>query len=145
MDENLRREIILDGYQNPYNKENKVTNKEDYIKINTSSESCIDDLNVYFKIDNNLIKDVCFEGEACAISTSATSIMLKKLVGKSINEAKTLLINYQNMINELPYDKDILEELNAYDEIYLKPNRKGCALIPAKAVERLIKGLENEN
>ena len=87
MDENLRREIILDGYQNPYNKENKVTNKEDYIKINTSSESCIDDLNIYFKIENNLIKDVCFEGEACAISTSATSIMLKKLVGKSINEA----------------------------------------------------------
>ena len=46
MDENLKREIILDSYQNPYNKKEKVTNKEDYIKINTSSESCIDDLNI---------------------------------------------------------------------------------------------------
>ena len=143
MDENLKREIILDGYQNPYNKKEKVTNKEDYIKINTSSNSCIDDLNIYFKVENSIIKDVCFEGEACAISTSATSIMLKKLVGKSINKAKELLINYQNMISEKSYDKNLLEELNVYDNI--QPNRKGCALIPAKALERLIKELENEN
>ena len=143
MDENLKREIILDSYQNPYNKKEKVTNKEDYIKINTSSESCIDDLNIYFKVENSTIKDVCFEGEACAISTSATSIILKKLVGKSINETKELLINYQNMISEKPYDKNLLEELNVYDNI--QPNRKGCALIPANAIEKLIKGLENEN
>lgn len=143
MDENLRREIILDGYQNPYNKKEKVTNKEDYIKINTSSNSCIDDLNIYFKVENSIIKDVCFEGEACAISTSATSIMLKMLVGKSINKVKELLINYQNMISEKSYDKNLLEELNVYDNI--QPNRKGCALIPAKALERLIKELENEN
>ncbi|MGN0993376.1 MAG: iron-sulfur cluster assembly scaffold protein [Bacilli bacterium] len=143
MDENLRREIILDGYQNPYNKKEKVTNKEDYIKINTSSNSCIDDLNIYFKVENSIIKDVCFEGEACAISTSATSIILKKLVGKSINETKELLINYQNMISEKPYDENLLEELNVYDNI--QPNRKGCALIPANAIEKLIKGLENEN
>ena len=143
MDENLRREIILDGYQNPYNKKEKVTNKEDYIKINTSSNSCIDDLNIYFKIENSIIKDVCFEGEACAISTSATSIILKKLVGKSINETKELLINYQNMISEKPYDENLLEELNVYDNI--QPNRRGCALIPANAIEKLIKGLENEH
>lgn len=145
MDENLRRAIIVDEYQNPYNKKDKVDVTDEYIKINTSSESCIDDLNIYFKVEDNIIKDVCFEGEACAISTSATSIMLKKLVGKSLNDAKNILINYKNMINELPFDKDVLEELNVYDEIYLKPNRKNCALIPAKAVERLIKDLEHEN
>ncbi|MGM9879400.1 MAG: iron-sulfur cluster assembly scaffold protein [Bacilli bacterium] len=143
MDENLRREIILDSYKNPYNKKDKVLDKEDYIKINTSSESCIDDLNIYFKVENNIIKDICFEGEACAISTSATSIILRKLVGKNINEVKKILVNYQNMINEKPYDKDLLEELIVYDNI--QPNRKGCALIPANAIEKLIKGLENEN
>ena len=96
-------------------------------------------------MEGGFIKDVAFNGEACAISTSATSIMLRKLVGKSVEYAKTLLINYQNMINEKEYDKELLEELIAYDEVYLQPNRKNCALLPAKAIERLIKKLENDN
>lgn len=143
MNKELKREIILDGYQNPYHK--KEIEDKSFIKINTNNESCIDNLDIYFKIENNIIKEVYFNGEACAISTSATSIMLKKLVGKTINEAKILLENYKNMINEKPYNKELLEDLNAYDEIYLQPNRKNCALLPSKAIERLIKRLENED
>lgn len=143
MDKNLKREIILDGYQNPYNK--KEIKDDKYIKINTNNESCIDNLDIYFDVENGVIKEAYFSGEACAISTSATSIMLKKLKGKTKEEAKTLIKNYQNMINEEKYDKDLLGELNAYDEIYLQPNRKNCAILPAKAVERLIQKLENDN
>lgn len=143
MNKELKREIILDGYQNPYHKQD--INDKTFIKINTNNESCIDNLDIYFKIEQNTIKDVYFNGEACAISTSATSIMLKKLVGKTIEEAKKLLENYKNMINEQPYDSNLLGELNVYDEIYLQPNRKNCALLPGKAIERLIKRLEDEN
>ena len=143
MNKELKREIILDGYQNPYHKQD--INDKTFIKINTNNESCIDNLDIYFNIEQNIIKDVYFNGEACAISTSATSIMLKKLVGKTIEEAKKLLENYKNMINEQPYDSNLLGELNVYDEIYLQPNRKNCALLPGKAIERLIKRLEDEN
>ena len=143
MNKELKREIILDGYQNPYHKQD--INDKTFIKINTNNESCIDNLDIYFKIEQNIIKDVYFNGEACAISTSATSIMLKKLEGKTIEEAKKLLENYKNMINEQPYDSNLLGELNVYDEIYLQPNRKNCALLPGKAIERLIKRLEDEN
>lgn len=143
MNKELKREIILEGYQNPYHKQD--INDKTFIKINTNNESCIDNLDIYFKIEQNIIKDVYFNGEACAISTSATSIMLKKLVGKTIEEAKKLLENYKNMINEQPYDSNLLGELNVYDEIYLQPNRKNCALLPGKAIERLIKRLEDEN
>ena len=38
------------------------------------------------------------------------------------------------MINEKEYDKELLGELNVYDEIYMQPNRKTCALLPSKAV-----------
>ena len=139
MDKNLRREIIIDNYQNPYNK--KEINDDSYIKINTNNESCIDNLDIYFKVEGGFIKDAGFNGEACAISTSATSIMLRNLVGKSIESVKEILVNYQNMINENEYDKELLKDLIVYDEIYLQPNRKNCALLPAKAVDRLIKEL----
>ena len=140
MDKNLRREIILDNFQNPFHKKDGTF--DGYIKINTNNESCIDNLDIYFKVEGGYIIDAYFNGEACAISTSATSIMLRRLIGKTILEAENLLKNYQNMINEKPYDENLLEDLIVYDEIYLQPNRKNCVLLPSKAIERLVKDLK---
>ena len=49
------------------------------------------------------------------------------------------------MINEKEYDESVLGELLCYNEIYLQPNRKNCALLPSVSVERLIKELEDAN
>ena len=98
MDNNLKREIILDNYQDPMNR--GLVDDDSYIKVNTNSESCIDDLDVMMKIVDGKIEDIRFDGEACAISTSATSIMIRSLIGKSVGEAEKILSNYRNMINE---------------------------------------------
>ena len=136
MDSDLRREIILDNYQNPMNK--GLKDDDSYIKVNTNSESCIDNLDVMMKVVDNKIEDICFDGEACAISTSATSIMIRSLIGKSVKEARKILTNYVNMINEKEYDEDLLGELVVYDEICKQPNRKNCALLPSGAIEKML-------
>ena len=141
MDENLKREIILDNYQNPENKE--LINDDSYLKVNQASESCIDNLDFMMKIEDGIVKDIRFDGEACAISTSATSIMIRSLIGKSIEDAKSIIKNYQNMINEVEYNSELLGELNVYDEICKQPNRKNCALLPSNAVEKMLGELEN--
>lgn len=140
MDSNLRREIIMDNYQDPMNR--GLIEDNSYLKVNTNSESCIDNLDYMMKIDNGKIIDIRFDGEACAISTSATSIMIRSLIGKSIKEAKILLNNYKNMINEKEYDEELLGELIVYDEIYKQPNRKNCALLPTVALDKMIGELE---
>ena len=140
MDNNLRREIILDNYQEPMNR--GLIDDDSYLKVNTNSESCIDNLDYMMKIDDGKIIDIRFDGEACAISTSATSIMIRSLIGKSIEETKELLINYKNMINEKEYDEELLGELIVYDEIYKQPNRKNCALLPTVAIDKMIGELE---
>lgn len=141
MDSNLRREIILDNYQDPMNR--GLIDDDTYIKINTNSESCIDNLDFMIKVVDNKIVDIRFDGEACAISTSATSIMIRSLLGKNIDEVKEILVNYKNMINEDDYDADLLGELNVYDEICKQPNRKSCALIPSRAIDELLEVLNN--
>lgn len=141
MDSNLRREIILDNYQDPMNR--GLIDDDTYIKVNTNSESCIDNLDFMIKVVDNKIVDIRFDGEACAISTSATSIMIRNLLGKNIEEVKEILINYKNMINEEDYDADLLGELNVYDEICKQPNRKSCALIPSRAIDELLEVLNN--
>ena len=75
MDSNLRREIILDNYQDPMNR--GLIEDESYMKVNTNSESCIDNLDFMMKIEDGIVKDIRFDGEACAISTSASSIMIR--------------------------------------------------------------------
>ena len=41
------------------------------------------------------------------------------------------------------YDKEVLGELNVYDEISQQPNRKNCALLPLRAVTKMLSELEN--
>ena len=142
MDENLKREIILDNYQNPENKE--LIDDDSYLKVNQASESCIDNLDFMMKIENNTIVDIRYDGEACAISTSASSIMSRSLIGKSVDEAKKILINYKNMIEGKEYDEKLLGELNVYDNINKQPNRIKCALLPEVAIDKMLGGLENE-
>ena len=142
MDENLKRDIIIDNYQNPMNKE--LIDDDSYLKVNQASESCIDNLDFMMKIENNTIVDIRYDGEACAISTSASSIMSRLLIGKSVDEAKKILINYKNMIEGKEYDEKLLGELNVYDNINKQPNRIKCALLPEVAIDKMLGGLENE-
>lgn len=141
MEQELRREIILDNYQNPKNKVDAI--KDGYIKANTNNESCIDNITVMAKIDNDVIADICFLGEACAISTSATSIMIKNFIGKTVDEAWNIIKEYENMLNEQPYNQEILRELIVYNEIYKQPNRKGCALLPFNSIKRILEDYQN--
>lgn len=136
MDSNLKREIILDNYQDPMNR--GLIEDDSYIKVNTNSESCIDNLDFMMKIEDNKVVDIKFDGEACAISTSATSIMIRTLIGKSLDEAIKILDNYRKMINEEEYDENLLGELMVYDDICKQPNRKGCALIPVRAIDKVL-------
>ena len=42
------------------------------------------------------------------------------------------------MIDEKPYDSNLLEDANCYDEIYKQPNRKKCALLPYEGLKKIL-------
>ena len=127
MNEDMKRTIILENYQNPRNR--GLINDKSYITINTNSESCIDQIDLQIKVENNIVKDIRFDGEACAICTSSTSIMINSLIGKNINEALDIINNFENMIEEKEYNDEILGEAVVYNDIGRQPNRKMCALL----------------
>ena len=142
MDTEFKREIIMDNYQDPMNR--GLIDDDSYLKTNTNSESCIDNLDFMMKIEDGIVKDIRFDGEACAISTSATSIMIRSLIGKSIDEVKKILLNYTNMIQEKEFDMDVLGELGVYDDIAKQPSRKNCALMPSTAIYKMLKLLDEK-
>ncbi len=137
MDQFIKRSIILEHYQNPKNK--GLIDDESYIKINMNNESCIDEVDLMVKLENGIIKDIRFDGEACAICTSSTSVMIDTLIGKKVEEAQNIINNFYNMIEEKDYSEELLEQANAYNDISKQPNRKKCALLSWWGIEKALK------
>ena len=142
MDNELRREVILEHFQHPINKEN--VEDEKYNQVNTRNPNCIDNLDIYILFEENVIKDIKFMGEACAISTASTSIMIKNLIGKTLEEARKYIKDFYNMCDELEYDENNLNEGIAFSDIYKQANRKNCALLPYKGIIKAIEEYESK-
>ena len=136
MDRDLKRSIILDNYQNANNKH--ISGGDNYKKINTRNVSCIDNLDIYIDMDNNIIKDISFDGEACVISISSTNILINLLIGKSKEDALYIINNYLKMINEEEYDKGVLKELLVFDDTSKQPSRIKCATLTANGIKKFL-------
>lgn len=136
MDPEVKREIIMDNYLNPKNKIRIEDNS--YDKVNSNNESCIDNIDIFVKVTDGIIEDIKFDGEACAISTSSTSIMINNLIGLSISEAIKYIDNFDNMVNEKDYNKELLNEAIVYEDIYKQNNRKHCALLPYIGIRKVL-------
>lgn len=136
MDSNLKRSIILDHYQNPHNR--GLIEDNTYIKTNMNNESCIDELNIMAKVEDGIVKDIKFDGEACALCISSASIMTDTLIGKKIDEVEEILKNFLNMATEKEYDKNILEEAIVYEDVSKTPNREKCVLLSWWGIEKIL-------
>ncbi|RGY47950.1 Fe-S cluster assembly sulfur transfer protein SufU [Coprobacillus cateniformis] len=139
-DPQLLREIIMDHYDHPCNR--GLVEDETYKKVNMNSDTCIDDLDIQVKFDGDKIADVRYDGEACAICTSSTSIMSELVIGKTKEEAKRIIENYMNMIYERDYDEDLLEEAIAFKNTHKQANRIKCATLGWNGLVKLIEESE---
>ena len=133
----ILRQIIMDHYEYPRN--HHLTEDEHYHKVHMASESCIDDITVMAKIEDNIVRDVCFDGVACTISTASTDIMCDLLKGKNIEEAKYIIDQFHHMIHEEPFDDSILEEALVFINTSKQAARVRCATIGWSAAEQILK------
>ena len=132
----LIREIIMDHYEYPRNK--KLKNDDKYVKVNLDSESCIDNIDLEVLVEGNVIKDICFDGVACTISTASTSIMTELLKNKTVEEANVIIENYLNMLYGKEYDEDLLEEAAAFVNTSKQANRIKCATMSWNGIKDII-------
>lgn len=136
LDSNLLRQIIMDHYESPRN--HSLVKDKDYKIVNMDSETCIDNIDIQAKIVDDVIEDIRFDGEACAICTASTSIMSELLIGKTTKEALHIIENYNNMIFEKEYDEDLLEEAIAFMNTHKQANRIKCATLGWNGITKII-------
>ena len=134
---NMMREIIMDHYNNPINKRTPE-DLENYKTIRMDSDSCIDDITIYLKIDNNVIKEACFDGVACTISTTSTDILCSLVENKTFEEAMYIIEQYKNMIYEKEFDEKVLDELIVFINTHKQAARIKCATLGSTGIEEII-------
>jgi nitrogen fixation NifU-like protein len=111
------RENILDHYRNPRNKghlESPTHSHEEHNPL------CGDVIRIDLHVnDEQVIDQVGFEGQGCAISQASASMLTEMIQGKTLEEVKKL------------GKEDILEALG----IEIGPVRLKCALLSLKALK----------
>jgi nitrogen fixation NifU-like protein len=132
----IRREIILDHYENPTSKlADGAKVPKTYRHAHRDSPSCVDDLTAYVLINNNKIKDVKFSGIGCAIATSSTDIMANLVKNKHVNEANSLIENYLAMIDGKKYNRKQLGDLYVFENLNKQLNRIKCGKVGIQAIQ----------
>ena len=126
----LYQEIILDHGQEPRN----FGKCENHNKsADGHNPLCGDKVHLSFYLDeNDIINDIKFSGEGCAISIASASLMTEKLKGMKLSEAQSIFNDFTKLVKG---DADTLEILNDEDSLYaLKgveafPMRVKCATL----------------
>ena len=123
MDEEIYKQNILDHYKHPHN---EGILSPCSIKQDGKNVSCGDSLALYLNIGKGVVKDVSFEGDGCAISQAAASMLTDKVKGMSVENIKLLTPG------------DIYTMLG----IAISPGRTKCALLAYGTLCTAIKNYE---
>ncbi|MBR2067267.1 MAG: SUF system NifU family Fe-S cluster assembly protein, partial [Solobacterium sp.] len=116
-----------------------------YLGRHMASDSCIDDITVQANIENGVIKDICFDGVACTISTASTSMMSELLLNKNVEEAKKIIEQFFLMADGKDYDEDIIGEAIAFQNVHKQANRIKCATTGWQAIAEMIEESEGKD
>lgn len=123
--DDLYREMILDHYRNPHKKQ--LVNPAD-IDYEEDNPLCGDVIHLTIQLDDNkVVKDVGWEGNGCAISQASASMLYETLIGKTLEEIRTI------------GKEEILEMLG----VPLGPVRLKCALLSLKVLKAGAYGLHS--
>lgn len=141
MDESdlLYLEVILDHYKNP---RNFGFLEHPTHKALGHNPLCGDNVEIHLVIENDIIKDIKFKGEGCAVSQASASIMTSVLKGKTISDARNLFNKFHKiLVDKLsPEELKGLGKLEVFSGVREFPMRVKCATL---AWHTLINALEN--
>ena len=124
----LYQEIIVDHNRAPRNFreiENADITAEGYNPL------CGDKLTVYIKLNNDVISDVSFQGEGCAISVASASLMTDQLMGKTEAEAEKIFETFHELVTDRDSEIDLekVGKLGALAGVREFPARVKCATL----------------
>ena len=125
----LYQELILDHTKKPRNFRKLETANS---KADGHNPLCGDKLTVYLEMENDIVRDISFQGSGCAISTASASMMTESLKGKTKAEVEILFERFHELLtskeDRVP-EADKLGKLIVFSGVKEFPVRVKCATL----------------
>ena len=138
----LYQEVILDHHKHPRNF-GRLANANR--RAEGFNPLCGDRVTVYALVDGSDLKDLSFEGSGCAICMASASVMTDSLMGKSVDEADRMFVEFHDLVTgesaQTP-DLDALGKLAVFMGVREFPVRVKCATLPWHALRAALKDSE---
>jgi len=115
----MYQEEILEHYRHPHNR-GSIKNAD--IVQKERNPVCGDELVFFITLAGDKVSDIKFEGQGCAISQAAASMLTDDIIGMPIEKIKKL------------QKEDLLDLLG----IELGPTRLKCALLSLQGITRAL-------
>ncbi|MDQ2637394.1 MAG: SUF system NifU family Fe-S cluster assembly protein [Actinomycetota bacterium] len=125
----LYQEIILDHYKNPHGAGLRDPFEAEVHHVNPT---CGDEITLRVHVDGSNVSDVSYDAQGCSISQASASVMNELLVGKDVDQALSVLEEFQALMQgkgKVEPDEDVLEDGIAFAGVAQFPARVKCALL----------------
>jgi nitrogen fixation protein NifU and related proteins len=140
----LYQEVILDHSRHPRNFRGMA---EANRRAEGYNPLCGDRATVYLNVEDDVVRDVSFEGVGCSISTASASMMTEALRGKSVAEAKVLFERFHELVTSDPGRAagkagSAVGKLAVFSGVCEFPMRVKCASLPWHTMKAALEGAE---
>lgn len=119
--EELYREVILDHYRNPRNREaiDAPTAQAD-----GNNPLCGDEVHLDLIVADGIVTDIAVTGQGCSISQSSASMMSDAIKGKTLADVNNLTAKFKAMM-----------DIDANGDAGIDPDRPGAMLGDLEALQ----------
>ena len=90
---------------------------------------CGDNVTMYLRLDDGIVKEISFQGSGCAISRASASILTTVLQGRTVEEVKTLFGKVHELVTVGKATDDV-GKLAVLAGVHRFPARVKCAILP---------------
>ena len=122
----LYSDILLDHFRHP---RNYGSLSAPDISNEQFNPLCGDRIRMELKFDNSIVNEARFKGDACAISTAASSLLTELILGADIEELAG--ISDARLISALESD--------------IQPARLQCVLLPLQALREGLRNYQRQD
>ena len=133
----LYEEVILDHNRSPRNWGEIPGAK----RVDGRNPLCGDRISLSVQVDGDVITDIRFTGEGCAISKASASMMTQAIKGKTRQEAAALFERFHDLVTgraTQPAADKSLGSLRAFAGVARFPTRVKCATMAWHALNEAI-------
>ncbi|ADG40944.1 MULTISPECIES: Fe-S cluster assembly sulfur transfer protein SufU [Leuconostoc] len=134
--DNLYRQAIMGYAQNPHHY-HPVTVADQYT-VRKYNPTCGDVIEIAITTHDQVISDIHFDGDGCAISKASASMMTDLVLNRTLSAAQKMISEFSSMTMGESHDQVLLGEAELLAGVTKFPARIKCATLAWHALDELL-------